>query len=142
MMSESKKVKCVDCGMLSAWRPLDGRLVCLTQYDRVTAKDRGLSDKGMELFGCAAKEIKLEGATGTEKFIAIEEPRTCESFIEFFPALITPREHIEMNLLKEQREWQAKQNRYMLWATILGGFLSFLGGVACAIVTAMLMREQ
>lgn len=150
-MNESKKVRCVDCGMFSAWRPGEGILVCITQFDRVTAKESGLSDEGMKLFGCAAKEIKLEGATGTEKFIAIETPRNCESFIEFFPALITPKEHLEMKLLKEQREWQAseskaardwqgRQNLYMIAATVIGGLLSFLGGVACAIVTVMLTR--
>jgi hypothetical protein len=108
-------VKCADCGFLAV-RHLDTQtLVAPVEAQRRGGKPPPSSGAWANLDTtpiCAVGAVDLGSALGGpgkahwQKLVLAE--RTCEWFTQWIPAC-SPKEHLEMNLLKEQREWQAQQ---------------------------------
>jgi hypothetical protein len=155
-------VKCADCGYLGAREVNSHQLVNPRAEQRQTGAPSRGNRNGLSvaltrtdpICAIAAFDLQAEmGNPGAGAFAeaavaeVITKDRKCNRFTDNMPAL-TPKEHIEMNMLEEQREWQLrcqsedqKHHRNELW--ILGGFVgvcTLIAG-ACNIIAAILTRH-
>jgi hypothetical protein len=131
--------------MLSLWNNgTPAGLFCLTEKSRQTYRKPNFEIGTLSSCLCAAGAIRIFPKHGSEVANLIEELRDCDDYCRYIPGLITPKEHLDMGVLADQRKWHEKQNRWMFWATIIGGIvggaLSFLGGLVGGIVAYLVAK--
>jgi len=114
-------VKCAECGYLGVRHPHTYELVTPDERQRETGIPTGIFTVGDKttILGdmpiCAVGACDLRKECEQTRKVASElgkvpcevthKDRECSQFTDLIPGL-TPKEHIEMNLLQEQRIWQ------------------------------------
>ena len=105
-------VKCVDCGYLGVREIDNQRLVNPGAEQRKSGQPpgnfNGVAITLVEPICTVAAfdlEAEVSGPGPAPAAKVMDKDRECEQFTEWVPAL-TPKEHLDMNLLERQRDWQ------------------------------------
>jgi len=132
------KVRCADCGYLGVRRCNDRALVSPDTEQRRTGEAPAppdletqslmidipiLETKPLCAMGAILLDEEFDDELGrsppdalrqvSERNVAVlvtQKERQCGQFVKWMPAL-SPKEHLDMNVLERQREWQAKESR-------------------------------
>lgn len=111
-------VKCADCGYLAVRRPQSQELVCPTAEHRKCGEPVG-DDAALRNFGripicaIAAFDISAEAQGPNQKHPSkvMQDERPCTESTPWIPALATPKEHLDMSIITENRKYNEKQLR-------------------------------
>lgn len=108
-------IKCADCGFLGVRHLITQELVSPAEEQRQNGtppeSDNGRPNLDTEPV-CAVGATVLwddsEGDYGPAHLI--QKERDCSRFSRWIPAL-SPKEHLDMDMLEQQRQWQQEQAR-------------------------------
>ena len=117
--TEQRKVRCAECGYL-AIREVKKWTLCEAERkyrDDLTTPPNGPDREYQFVPVCFAGEVSFaESLQGSEKEkraecrSAISRDRECPSFTSWKPGF-SPKEHVDMQLVREQREWQQGEEK-------------------------------
>ena len=102
-------MKCRDCGFLAVRNPKTGHF----QEAIGPTRNNGAVDGYHTLPHCsvAAYDINVECSDRPENFLPVtKEERTCGHFTAWHEGF-SPKEHLEMRLLEQQRQWQRDRDK-------------------------------
>jgi hypothetical protein len=146
-------VKCAKCGFLGV-RCLDtGNIVGEELRERGvwptnSEGRRAFQDTPVCAVGACNFAEETPGTDYESTAGVLQKDRECDQFTRLLPAL-TPKEHIDMNVLQQQKEWQQRcdeenQRHHQCELWILGGFVgvcTLIAG-ACNIIAALLTAHH
>lgn len=146
MRKRREPVKCADCGYLGVRNKDNQTIVSPGKDQRDTGRNPIARDRGDRILdtvpvcGVGAWDLQAKTAEAREQLSSnasadanaakevMHEPRTCKRFTEWIQALVSPKEHIDMNLLEKQRKWQAGESRKTTWILVIGMLASAIVG--------------
>lgn len=124
-------VRCAKCGLLGVREKSSGRIVEVTETGREYGQESPtrIRENRIGPFLCCAQVQRFPEQQSEAKLL-LDEERNCDRFVAWQTGFL-PKEHIDMNILEENRRWQEKRDARTIWVNFL-----FLLATAAAALAA------